>query len=281
MKLSTKIFGSLVFAFFLTATASFLLYSPSLLAEPKITWEPKSLHNKVQLGSSSTTIVEFIPESDASNVVVNVVPELSPYVQVSPSSFSSLKKGNVYALNIKINIPSNATIEAVEGTIQLKQGKRTIAKPLPIALTISAVKASVQLGNLLVEYNLPDKWKQFNGEIPGKVSLMSPASLADIEAGSGMTPSDMVIWILPNPEEMTLSEFVDNYDAGWYKNYAVRRSTLVDGYDALVLDDNTSEIPSAPSPIAFIAVAGNIVVVSGSWPVAQMFQEFLKTVEIQ
>lgn len=209
MKLSTKIFGSLVFAFFLIAAASFLLYSPSLLAEPKITWEPESLHNKVQLGSSSTTIA---------------------------------------------NTPT---------------------------LTTYSAKASVQLGDLLVEYNLPDKWKQFNGEVPGKVSLMSPASLADIEAGSGMTPPDIMIWILPNPEEITLSEFVENYDAGWYKNYAVRHSTLVDGYDALILDDNTSEIPAAPSPIAFITAAGNIVLVSGSWPVAQMFEEFLKTIEIQ
>jgi len=79
---------------------------------------------------------------------------------------------------------------------------------------------------------------------------------------------------------MTLTEFVDNYSAGWCKPYASRYSTLVSGYNTLALDDSKSSTPSHPSLIAFIAVDDKIVIVSENLSNTQIFKDFLKTIEI-
>lgn len=113
-----------------------LLYPPESEANPTIAWKPPSLSLMVGAGQSTAVEATFTPSANASGVTVEVVPELAPYVSVSPSSFASVEKGVNYAVTVTASATSTAPLGLHEGTLHLKQGKKTLAKPLPIGVEV-------------------------------------------------------------------------------------------------------------------------------------------------
>src|SRR5690242_11027895 len=74
-------------------------------AAPAIEWTPSSLTQAINIKESKTVTVTFKASQNASNVVVRVVPELQPYIQVSPSLFQTIQKGTATTLNITFSPP--------------------------------------------------------------------------------------------------------------------------------------------------------------------------------
>lgn len=118
---------------------SLLLYSPTADAVPKVSWTPSSLYASVAAGESTTTTATFVPTENATNVSVLVVPEIAPYVSVSPTSFPSVMKGASYQVAVTMSAPADMVVGVFDGTIQLLQGTRTLAKPLPVDITFSPI----------------------------------------------------------------------------------------------------------------------------------------------
>ncbi len=113
-----------------------LLYPPESEANPTIAWTPPSLSLMVGAGQSTAVEVTFTPSQNAKNVSLWVVPELAPYVSVSPSSFASVEKGVNYTVTVTASATSTAPLGLHEGTLHLKQGKKTLAEPLPIGVEV-------------------------------------------------------------------------------------------------------------------------------------------------
>jgi hypothetical protein len=116
--------------------AGLVTYSPPSVADPTVSWSPASIYQSVGAGQSTTTTATFTATEDASNVAVRVVPALAPYVSVTPTSFSSIAKGMSYPVNIAVAASATAPLGTTTGTIQLKQGSATIAKPLPVSVDV-------------------------------------------------------------------------------------------------------------------------------------------------
>lgn len=121
----------------LAAVAFF--YSPSSTAAPGVTWTPSSVTQTVVAGQTKTTIASFTTSENLSNLVVWVVPELRTLVQATPAQFASVTKGQAVTLTLTTTVPITASPATLDGTIHLRVGSRTIAKPLPITLIISGV----------------------------------------------------------------------------------------------------------------------------------------------
>jgi hypothetical protein len=117
-----------------------IVFAPSLApAEPTITWTPAFINETILGGETKTVSVFFIASEDVNNVIVRVVPELQPYVRVSPSNFSSITRGQNLNLTIVISSLVTSLPGTFEGTIQLRSGtpsQKTIAKPLPVTINI-------------------------------------------------------------------------------------------------------------------------------------------------
>jgi len=137
-------------------TVGFILLSPSSSpAAPVISWSPGSVNETISPGGSKVANVSFTSLKDLSNVDVWVVPELQPYIQVQPSSFAQIINGQTNNLSLTISASQNAPLGTFDGTIHIRQGKITIAKPLQIAINVWQFFSDDNLGiNLYIPPNL-------------------------------------------------------------------------------------------------------------------------------
>lgn len=125
------------------AIVGFIFYfnQPSPQAAPGavINWTPANVTDVISPGGSKSVEVSFVATSDLNNVEMFVVPELQPYVEVSPSTFSHVGAGTVTPVTIKFSAPSNAELGTFYGTIHIKSTKKnreTFPKPLPIIVEV-------------------------------------------------------------------------------------------------------------------------------------------------
>jgi len=119
----------------------FFLSSPSY-AKPVVEWTPNKISFEQTQGSQSSQVISVKFSKDAHGVVARVVPELQKWVTVSPSSIGDILKGDVFDFTVTTNISPDDSVGTFDGVIQLRQlvaGKpeKTIAKPLPVVLTIT------------------------------------------------------------------------------------------------------------------------------------------------
>lgn len=123
------IFGAgLVFAFF----------SPDATAAPSVQWNPSRVIETLHPGESRDVRVTVKALSTTEAMTSWVVPELQPYVTVSPATVRPLQKDETATLTFSVAAPIDAGATLIDGTVHLRQGltKRTFSKPLPIQLSI-------------------------------------------------------------------------------------------------------------------------------------------------
>lgn len=132
-----KYFG-MVFALALVigCAVTFFTYSNPSVAKPVATWSSPSVEQTLRVGELALATTTFTVSKDMQDVTAWVTPALAPYVTVWPASFASLVKGQTYELNVAFRIPDEAPIDTFDGTVQLRQGTTTVAKPLPVSLEI-------------------------------------------------------------------------------------------------------------------------------------------------
>lgn len=114
---------------------------PPAEAAPMVTWTLNQVVETVGQGQEKTTTVSFTSDTNLSNVVVQIVPELQPYVvSATPSSFSFIGKGDMITLTLTLSAPPDAQLGTFDGTLYLRdnsgKSKETYAKPLPVTLIV-------------------------------------------------------------------------------------------------------------------------------------------------
>jgi thermitase len=122
--------------------ALFFLISSGLQNNPVVTWSPSHLTKTALIGTSSSVDITFTCDRELNNVTVRVVPELASVVSVTPSRFEKIELGTVQTVKVTFSVPKNAPIQTLRGTIYLKEGSKTIARPLPVELNIKAPTAT-------------------------------------------------------------------------------------------------------------------------------------------
>src|SRR5713101_4719782 len=122
---------------FVSWLASFICTS-GLLGQPTVSWSKKQLSRQAFPGATITEQVSFVVTSSASNVQLIVVPELSGFVAVLPSTFSTLAPGTTYSVNVTVHVsPLTAFPLTIQGTIRLVASSSTLAVPLPVTIQIA------------------------------------------------------------------------------------------------------------------------------------------------
>jgi hypothetical protein len=71
----------------------------NIFKKHKITWTPSSVTTTIAPNESKTLHVSFIATRKLRNIVVRVPGELQPFVQVDPSAFERIDKGQTVSLN--------------------------------------------------------------------------------------------------------------------------------------------------------------------------------------
>lgn len=123
---------------------SVIIAKPSLVYPASaITWTPKQVAGEVALGKSKTQTVTFKSVEALSNVALRVVPELQPYIKVTPSSFPSISAGTSVSITVTFSASTTAPLRTFSGTVHLVdasgKSQKTYSTPLPVTLLITVV----------------------------------------------------------------------------------------------------------------------------------------------
>jgi hypothetical protein len=143
---------------------------PSLSpAAPTIAWNPESIEETISPGESKTITVSFTSSKDVENAEIRIVPELEPYIQTQPASFSKISKGQTVNIDITISANQEAELGSFEGCVQIKakyKNKKTYAKPLPMVVNIGQLFQDEEY-NYQVRHNSVFEISEFQNIRPG------------------------------------------------------------------------------------------------------------------
>ena len=148
---------------------------------PPIYWSQKKV--EINAGSIPFSInVEFESNKSLSNVSLWVVPELQPFISVTPVDFATIDPGTPYSVSIDVSIPYDTEIGSLyDGTIHLRDGKSTIPQTLKVALSIVFGSPYVSLSELCTA----------NSEVTASGSTLGGTTV-QILGGSSFIETDVI-----------------------------------------------------------------------------------------
>jgi len=121
------------------ALASVLLLANFVVnkTRPDIIWQTPILQKSVSQGAQVSEDISFIVNKTLENLSVWVSPEIRDYVFARPLQFSRLEAGTLVRVQVIFIIPDTLQPGSYDGTIHIRQEQKTIAKPLPVYLTVT------------------------------------------------------------------------------------------------------------------------------------------------
>jgi hypothetical protein len=102
----------------------------------RVSWSPDHLVVTVAPGDTKTVQVTVTASGTVPATEAWVVPELAPYITVGPSGLPSMASGSDQSLSLILSVTTSMPFQTIEGTVHLRVGSSTVAKPLAITLTV-------------------------------------------------------------------------------------------------------------------------------------------------
>jgi hypothetical protein len=101
-----------------------------------VVWVPDRIEERITEEETKEIEVAFVSTVDLSNVDLRIVPELQPFIRIEPSHFNSIDAHTLNEVTISISIPENTEPNRYEGTIHIKEGRRTLPQTLKIEINV-------------------------------------------------------------------------------------------------------------------------------------------------
>jgi hypothetical protein len=252
-------------------------------AAPTITWTPSSVTETIVAGESRRLSISFTTSENISSAVARVVPEIQPFVYVTPQSVGPVSKGQAFNLEVTLSAPLVETSATLQGTIHVihaaGKNSKTFAKPLPVTLTVrSRSTAQIVNGNSAIGICYHPDWT-LSGTGP-KRRLYSPVSNDSIAQGSLVTPPDITLTFLSNSSGFSLSQFMEVYRAGWFSTYKDQVVGTRAGRESIRVSDLGAAIRRVPELAAFVRLNGAVLLITGHEESEQEFDNILNCLEV-
>ena len=163
---------------------------------PPVSWDPD--HLVVTLAPGDTKVVQATAAVSSSipATIAVVVPALATYVIVQPLDTPAMGAGTWQLLQLSFAVPPDTPFQTIEGVLHLLAGSRTVAKPLPITLTIWPAATNEHIS---LNYP-PELVASVNDE---SILIRRPG------AGSGDEEPSLVVTVDPNPENLSVPDYYD------------------------------------------------------------------------
>jgi hypothetical protein len=240
-----------------------ILFAPSSApAEPSISWSPTSVTETILASETKKVAASFTASENIGNASVRVVPELQPYVQVSPSSFSSVAKGQTVNLIITISSTATSLPGTFDGTIQLRnasgKNQKTFARPLPVTISLQWATFGDQDVEIMFSYppNLSPNVKTSDPDDPGQFLIKR---ISFLQAPGADDPGSFYINVYVNQLDLSLEGFVNDVLLNDYPDDVITNAMHVSGYEGLQYRTNAGHRIDT-----FVKRGGTII--SIEWP---------------
>jgi hypothetical protein len=109
---------------------------PAAVVQQAITWSPDSLDVILSPGETASRSVTFTSSTDLSNVTLEAVPEIAPFLTIKPSSISRIRANRSQTVQISFAIPADATLGDYDGTIHVRTGSQTLPQTVKVRVTV-------------------------------------------------------------------------------------------------------------------------------------------------
>lgn len=217
---------------------------------PPINWTPDHL----SLDGNDTVTVTLTAQSAIPATSLEFVPELAPYLTASPQSLPALAKGATQTIRIAANVPAGTPMDTIDGTLHVRAGSSTIARPLPVTFELWPSLSDSENG-LVVYY--PPSWINLGGFIFSNVSEFSPIidSLASDESYFSVSRGHM-----RNPDGLPINQWFEQNIAPLNPSIVSPLTEIsIDGFPALRFETADG---AGPYVRILIAVRRDIVTIS-------------------
>lgn len=164
-----------------------LLLTAGAFAAPPITWEPGELQVEIGSGIADPVNVSFHSDRALEGLTVEVVPELAPFIAVDEPSIATVEKGSTHAVQLSLYLPPETPEGIYEGTLHLREGHRTVARPLPIVVTVDYGDAVIASGTRVLTRKTASHLIEVSPD--GRV-LTFDGDGADL---AGLAPADILV----------------------------------------------------------------------------------------
>lgn len=151
--------------------------SSAALAAPPIRWEPHRLEVEIGSGILEPVEVTFHASQALDDLTVEVVPELEPFLSVQNPTIPTIERGGEHTVRLSPYIPPETPEGVYEGVLRLRRGRRTLARPLPVVVTVDYGGAVIAPGTRVL-----------SREAAGKLVEVSPDGRILSFEGSGRSP---------------------------------------------------------------------------------------------
>jgi len=126
--------------YFMIFIAAIALLAAAMLSSNSnvdIWWGKSKLVETLALGETKTLEVVFSSKEDLGEVTLSTSDDLSNFIVGFQPEKITVAPNQPYKFDLTLKAPSDTPLGSYGGTIHLRQGKRTIAKPLPVNLIIA------------------------------------------------------------------------------------------------------------------------------------------------
>jgi hypothetical protein len=122
---------------------------------PRISWSEQEIDVVLSPGESVTSTVTFTSSLDLEDVILEPVPEIEPFLTVTPAAFAAVSANTPQTVHISFNIPQDADFGTFDGTIHLRDGNRTYPQTVKLIVNVWKTFVSEEL-NFTIRY--PDSF---------------------------------------------------------------------------------------------------------------------------
>lgn len=114
--------------------------------QPAVTWSQNSIDVILSSGETASRSFTLTSSTDLTNVSIEAVSSISPFLTIKPSTISKLKANKAQNVQVTFSIPSNATLGTYTATIHLRVGSQTFPQTLKVTLRILGVITDATVG---------------------------------------------------------------------------------------------------------------------------------------
>jgi hypothetical protein len=161
--------------------------SPALQAtpQPRIAWSENQIEIILSPGESASRSLTFTSTLDLTNIVIEPVPELAPFITTQPSNFTNLPAGQPQAVTVNFAIPIGATLGDYDGTIHLTSGSQIYRRSYPDTLkSVLHVWRHLSSAELGIAFYFPPSWEAPPPHDIGDPSVRIQAMTDDLGEGA-------------------------------------------------------------------------------------------------
>jgi hypothetical protein len=204
-------------------------------SHPSLTWSPTSVAINLAPGETASRDVSFLTSMPLSNFTVEAVPEIAPFLTISPNTATTVPAGQSQNLHIAVTIPSGTPLNVFTGTIHVRTGNATIPQTLKVTITTGL---SFSTPSYSIQY--PADWTV--ATTSGETGFVPSAKAVNLDTEY---VGDIVIETFPKSAGTDLQSFyAQDAVVNLFENSQTQTNLTINGLPAFRFTSVASMIPT-------------------------------------